>query len=236
MVFWGPPGTGKTTLARLIARYTDREFVPFSAVTEGVPRVREIVREAEDRLADWDAARSCSPTRSIASTRRSRTRSCRTSKRERSRSSARRRRTRASRSTARCCRACACSCCGRSLADDVAGVDPTRARRRRARAGRARTRRVDDDAIELLATEADGDARRALTVLEAASEHVGDGGHITVDVVRDAAQLRFSRYDKGGEETYNILSAFHKVAARQRSAGGAVLDGAHDRRRRRIRW
>src|SRR5690349_24295938 len=38
MVFWGPPGSGKTTLARVIARYTDREFVQFSAVTEGVPR------------------------------------------------------------------------------------------------------------------------------------------------------------------------------------------------------
>ncbi len=49
-IFWGPPGSGKTTLARLIARYTDRHFEPFSAVTEGVGRVREIIRAAEERL------------------------------------------------------------------------------------------------------------------------------------------------------------------------------------------
>jgi len=49
-IFWGPPGSGKTTLARLIANYTDRQFEPFSAVTEGVGRVREIIEQAEERL------------------------------------------------------------------------------------------------------------------------------------------------------------------------------------------
>ena len=50
VILYGPPGTGKTTLGRLIAGYTDREFVPFSSVTEGVPRIREVVAEAERRL------------------------------------------------------------------------------------------------------------------------------------------------------------------------------------------
>src|SRR5918996_1388887 len=49
-IFWGPPGSGKTTLAKIIANYTDRHFEPFSAVTEGVSRVREIIKEAEERL------------------------------------------------------------------------------------------------------------------------------------------------------------------------------------------
>jgi putative ATPase len=208
MVFWGPPGTGKTTLARLIARYTDREFVSFSAVTEGVPRVREIVREAEDRLetgrgtilfadeihrfnkSQQDAflphVEAGTITLVGATTENP-----------------------------------SFEIVGALLSRvrvfvlrplspaDVSGL-VRRALGDAERGLGALGLTVDDDAVELLAVEADGDARRALTVLEAASDHVGAGGHLTAHVVREAAQLRFSHYDKGGEETYNILSAFHK--------------------------
>src|SRR5262249_28654903 len=47
LILWGPPGTGKTTLARIIAERTRSAFVQFSAVTEGVARVREIIKEAD---------------------------------------------------------------------------------------------------------------------------------------------------------------------------------------------
>src|SRR5680860_220226 len=50
MIFWGPPGSGKTTLARLLALGTEATFESFSAVTEGVARVREIIAEARTRL------------------------------------------------------------------------------------------------------------------------------------------------------------------------------------------
>ena len=48
-ILWGPPGSGKTTLARLVAGSADAAFVAFSAVTEGVARVREIIAEAQTR-------------------------------------------------------------------------------------------------------------------------------------------------------------------------------------------
>jgi putative ATPase len=208
MVFWGPPGTGKTTLARLVARYTDREFVSFSAVTEGVPRVREIVREAEDRLetgrgtilfadeihrfnkAQQDAFLphvEAGTITLIGATTENPSFEINGALLSRVRVFVL-----------------------RPLAPmDVEGV-VRRAIGDAERGLGAMGLTVDDGAVALLAVEADGDARRALTVLEAAAGHVGTGGHITASVARDAAQLRFSRYDKGGEETYNILSAFHK--------------------------
>jgi putative ATPase len=231
MVFWGPPGTGKTTLARLIARYTDREFVAFSAVTEGVPRVREIVREAEDRLemgrgtilfadeihrfnkAQQDAFLphvEAGTVTLIGATTENPSFEINGALLSRVRVFVLR-----PLSTA-----------------DVIGVI-RRALSDAERGLGALGLTVDEEALELLARDADGDARRALTVLEAAAEHVGMGGHITLAVARDAAQLRFSRYDKGGEETYNILSAFHK-SLRGSDPQGALywmarmIDGGQD--------
>ena len=208
MILWGPPGAGKTTIARVIARYTDREFVSFSAVTEGVPRVREIVAEAEgrrrlgrgtilfaDEIHRFNKAQQDAFLPHVE--------------------------------------AGTISLIGATTENpsfEINGallsrvrvfvLQPLTAADLRALLERALADRerglgelgltVDREALDLLSVEADGDARRALTVLEAAADHVGSGGRVTIDVARDALQLRFARYDKGGEETYNMLSAFHK--------------------------
>ena len=208
MVFWGPPGSGKTTIGRVIARYTDREFVPFSAVTEGVPRIREIISAAEERLelgrqtilfvdeihrfnkAQQDAFLPHVESGTITLI------GATTENPSFEMNSALLSRMRVfvlepiAQSDLR-------ALVNRALEDEDHGLG-------------TENLVVDEDAVELIVVEADGDARRALTVLEAAAVHAGKGGRITVDVARDAMQKRFAHHDKSGETHFNMLSALHK--------------------------
>jgi putative ATPase len=232
MIFWGPPGSGKTTLAHLIASSTERVFVPFSAVTEGVPRIREILAEARERLesggqqtilfideihrlnkAQQDSLLPPSEDGTITLI------GATTENPSFEVIGALLSRTRvfvlqplAQSDIERLIH--------RAIADAERGVGASRLR-------------VDPEAVALMAAEADGDARRALTVLEAAAAHVGSEGHITTEVAREAMQKRFARYDKAGEEHFNLLSAYHK-SLRGSDPQGALywmarmIDGGED--------
>ncbi|HRZ09364.1 MAG TPA: AAA family ATPase, partial [Gemmatimonadales bacterium] len=209
VILWGPPGSGKTTLARVIARHTDREFVTFSAVTEGVQRVREILREAEEcRRLGRETIFFCDEIHRfnrgqqdaflpavesglitlIGATTENPSFELNAALLSRSR----------------------VYVLEPLPAEDLA-VLLRRALADRDRGLGAMELRVPDDAIDFLASSADGDARRALTALEAASQQVGLGGEVTQAIAADVFARRLPAYDKSGEGHYNLISALHKA-------------------------
>jgi putative ATPase len=210
MILWGPPGSGKTTLAALLAQATDAAFVAFSAVTEGVPRVRKIIGEAKERKratgrrtillcdeihrfnkAQQDAFLPHVENGTIvligATTENP------------------------SFEIVRPLLSRAPVYVLRPLEPEAIESILRLALEDGERGLAALELQVPEPILDRMAVVSDGDARRALGILETAAKLVGRGGKIDEGVLEQAVQHRFAAYDKGGEEHYNVISALHKA-------------------------
>ncbi|HZX81746.1 MAG TPA: replication-associated recombination protein A [Lysobacter sp.] len=232
MVLWGPPGCGKTTLALLLARYADAEFRAISAVLSGLPEVRQVLAEAAARFeggrrtvlfvdevhrfnkAQQDAFLPAIERGTIVFV------GATTENPSFELNSA---------LLSRC----------RVHVMEAVGVDDLADALKRALADAERGLggqglQIEDELLHRIATAADGDVRRALTLLEIAAElAAGEGGRITEATLEQVLADRTRRFDKGGEQFYDQISALHK-SVRSSNPDAAIywlarmLDGGAD--------
>jgi putative ATPase len=210
MIFWGPPGTGKTTLAKIIARMTQASFIEFSAVLSGIKEIKQVMVDAEraagfgsrtilfvDEIHRFNKAQQDAflpyvergTIRLIGATTENPSFEINAALLSR-------------------CRVYTLiglteqqviSLLQRALADTERGLGATAVE-------------ADEEALATIASYSSGDARNALNALEVAAKLAQGRGDktITKPLAAEALQRRVLLYDKKGEQHYDIISALHK--------------------------